>query len=147
MSTGVAGQDPARAREGGVAGYEELPGSGWVTFAGVLVAMAGVLNMVYGIAAVAKSSFYVANTRFVFSDLKTWGWIVLLIGAFQLIVAWGIWARQTWARWTGVAIASLNALAQLGFIAAYPWLSVAVFALDVMVIYGLTVHGGKAGLD
>lgn len=143
MSTGVAGQGPARARSGSAGEFEEASGGGWVTFAGVMIAMAGVLNLVYGIAAVAKSSFYVANTRFVFSDLKTWGWIVLLIGAAELIVAWGIWARQPWARWTGVGIAALNALAQLGFIAAYPWLSIAIFALDVMVIYGLTVHGGK----
>lgn len=122
---------------------DEPAGSGWITFAGVMITVAGIINLIYGIAAIAKSSFYVANTHFVFSDLKTWGWVVTIIGAFQLCVAVGIWARSAWARWTGVGIAGLNAIAQLIYIAAYPWLSLAVFALDMLVIYGLVCYGGK----
>jgi hypothetical protein len=128
--------DPARH-------VEEERGVGWVTFAGVMIVLSGVMNLIYGIAAIAESSFYVANTRFVFSDLKTWGWIVTLIGAFEIIVALGIWLRSTWARWTGVGVAGINAIAQLGFIAAYPWLSLAIFSLDVLVIYGLVAYGAK----
>jgi len=122
---------------------EEERGAGWVTFAGVMIMLAGVINLIYGIAAIAESSFYVGNTRFVFSDLKTWGWIVLCIGALQVAAAVGIWARETWARWTGVAVASINAIAQLLFISAYPWLSLAVLAMDLLVIYGLIMHGGR----
>jgi hypothetical protein len=118
-------------------------GGGWVAFAGVMIMLAGVINAIYGIAAIAESSFYVGNTRFVFSDLKTWGWIVLCLGALQIAVAVGIWAQEGWARWTGVAVAGLNAIAQLLFISAYPWLSLAVFTLDVLVIYGLIAHGGR----
>jgi hypothetical protein len=118
-------------------------GGGWVAFAGVMIMMAGVINCIYGIAAIAESSFYVANTRFVFSDLKTWGWIVLCIGAVQVIAAVGIWAREAWARWVGVFVASVNAIAQLLFIAAYPLLSLALFTLDLLVIYGLIAHGGR----
>src|SRR5437764_11276321 len=87
---------------------EESAGGGWVVFAGVMIMLAGVINTIYGIAAIAESSFYAGNTRFVFSDLKTWGWIVLCIGALQVAAAVGIWARETWARWTGVAVASIN---------------------------------------
>jgi hypothetical protein len=122
---------------------EEPAGSGWITFAGVMIMLAGIINLVYGIAAIAKSSFYVANTHFVFSDLKTWGWIVAIIGAFQVCVALGIWARMAWARWTGVGIAGLGAIAQLLYIPANPWLSLALFTLDVLVIYGLVCYGGK----
>ena len=68
----------------------------------------------------------------------------MLIGAFECIAALGIWARATWARWTGVAVATLNAIAQLLFIPAYPLLALAIFTLDVLVIYGLIAHGGKA---
>lgn len=122
---------------------EESPGYGWVVYAGIMIVIAGTLNMIYGIAAIANSSFYAANTHFVFSDLKTWGWIVTLIGAFQLCVALGVFVRAQWARWTGVFIAGLSAIAQLMFLAATPWLSVAIFALDMLVIYGLVTYGSR----
>lgn len=123
--------------------YEEAPGFGWVMFAGIMLIMAGTINVVYGIAAIANSSFYVANTHFVFGELKTWGWIVMLVGAVQICAGVGVWVRAQWARWTGVFIAALNGLAQLAFIPAYPWLSLAVFALDMLIIYGLVSYGGR----
>jgi hypothetical protein len=139
--------DSEASRPGGIEGggyaYDEPKGYGWVVFCGVMIMMAGVVNVIYGIAAIGNSKFYVSNTHFVISELKTWGWIVLLIGVLQVCVALGIWAQQTWARWTGVAIASLNAIAQLIFIPAYPLLSLAIFTLDVLVIYGLVTYGGR----
>jgi hypothetical protein len=134
-------QRPADVRAGAPGAEEEV--GGWVVFAGVMILMVGIINLIYGIAAIAESSFYVGNTRFVFSDLKTWGWIVTLIGALQAMVAIGIWARAPWARWTGVFFASINAIAQLLFIAANPWLSVALFSVDVLIIYALVAHGGR----
>ena len=122
---------------------EEARGSGWVAFAGVMIMLAGIMNLIYGIAAIAESSFYVGNTRFVFSDLKTWGWIVTMIGALETLAAFGIWARSPWARWVGVGVAGINGIAQLMFIQAYPWLSLAIFSIDVLVIYGLVAYGGR----
>lgn len=123
--------------------YEEPPGFGWVVFAGVLIMMAGTVNLIYGIAAIAESSFYIANTHFVFSNLKFWGWVLTFVGVFQMCVAAGIWVQAQWARWIGVVIASLSAIAQLLYIPTYPWLSLAVFTLDVLVIYALVAHGGR----
>ena len=138
---GPAGQ--VGTEERGYDEYGEPPGYGWVVFAGIMIMLAGTINVIYGIAAIAESRFYVANTHFVVSDLKTWGWVVLLLGVFQMLVAVGIWMQSAWARWTGVVLAGLNAIAQLVFIPAYPWLSLAVFTLDVLVIYGLVMHGKR----
>ena len=132
-----------QARRADTRDYEETPGYGWVMYAGVMLLIAGTMNAIYGIAAIANSSFYVANTRFVFGDLKTWGWIVMLIGAVQVCAGLGVWVKAQWARWTGVAFASLNAIAQLVFLPSYPWLSLAIFALDMLVIYGLVAYGGR----
>lgn len=121
----------------------EDQGFGWIVFAGVLIMIAGVVNLVYGIAAIAESSFYVANTHFVFSKLNFWGWVLTCVGILQLCVAAGIWAQAQWARWMGVLIASVSAIAQLFYLPSYPWLSVAVFTLDVLVIYGLVAYGGR----
>ncbi len=123
--------------------YEGSHGEGWVIFAGIIIMIAGTLNFIYGIAAIANSHFYVANTNYVVGDLKAWGWAVMLLGVLQFCVALGIWVRAGWARWAGVLVAGLNAIAQLLFIAAYPLLTVAIIALDVLVIYGLVAYGKR----
>jgi hypothetical protein len=124
--------------------YDEgvAPGYGWVVFAGAMLMMLAILNGIYGIAAISNSTFFVNDARYVFSDLNTWGWIALVTGAIQLVVALGIWAGNTLATWAGLAIAGINAIVQLLMIPAYPFLSLALFSIDLLVIYGLAVHGG-----
>jgi len=122
-------------------------GSGWITFAGVMLVLVSILNIIDGIAAISKSSFFTANAKYVFSDLKTWGWIVLAIGVLQMLVAFGIWAGNQLARWTGIFIVGLNAIAQLLFIPAYPFWSLAIFTIDILVLYGLAVYGRHPALD
>jgi hypothetical protein len=126
---------------------ERERGSGWITFAGVMIVMVSILNMIDGIAAISKSSFFVANARYVVSDLNTWGWVMLGLGAIQMLVAFGIWAGNQLARWTGIVIVSLNAIAQLLFIPAYPFWSLSIFTLDLLVLYGLAAYGGRPSLD
>jgi hypothetical protein len=125
------------------AGYADSRGDGWVTFAGVMLMLVGVMNFVGGIAAVDNANFYAGNAQFVFSDLNTWGWIIMITGAVQVLAAFGIWARNGLSRWLGVFFASLNALAQLLFLPAQPLWSVSLFAVDVLIIYGLVVYGGR----
>jgi hypothetical protein len=117
-------------------------GSGWVLFAGIMIMMVGVLNIIWGIAAIDQSSFFVQDAKYVFSDLRTWGWIVLILGGLQLAAAFSIWAGGTYGRWFGIAAATCNAIAALLSIPAYPFWSLAIFAVDVLVIYGLAAYGG-----
>jgi hypothetical protein len=123
--------------------YEDERGFGWIVFSGVMIMIVGILNFIYGIAAIDESKFYIGNTKFVITDLKTWGWILTILGAIQILVGAGIWARSQAARWAGVFFASLNAIAQLLFLAANPWLSLALFTLDILVVYGLICYGGR----
>jgi len=123
--------------------YGEPEGYGWVVFAGVMIGIAATLNLVYGIAAIGNSQFYAANTHFVVSNLNTWGWVVLVIGIVQYCAALGIFMQAPWARWTGVAVAAINSVIQLVFLPAAPLLSLSIFALDVLVIYGLVAYGGR----
>ena len=127
--------------------FDEERGFGWLLFAATMLGLAGILSLFDGIAALSKSSFYAANANFVFSDLRTWGWIVLALGVLQMLVGFGIWAGNQLARWTGIVVVSLNAIAQLLFIPAYPFWSLSIFALDVLVLYGLAAHGGRPALD
>jgi hypothetical protein len=125
-----------------VAPFEET-GHGWVTFGGVLLLILGTLNVIDGIAAIGKAHFYVANAHFVFGDLKTWGWVALCLGALQLLVGLGVFAKNQFARWTGVVVLSLNAIAQLLMMPAYPFWSLTLFAVDILAVYGLIAYGDR----
>jgi hypothetical protein len=120
-----------------------LDRSGWVTFAGVMLSIVGVMNVIYGIAAVDNANFYVNDARYVFSDLNTWGWVIGIIGAIQFCAAFSIFGGTSWGRWVGVATASLSSIAMLLFLPAYPFLALALFAVDILIIYGLIADGGR----
>jgi hypothetical protein len=125
-------------------GYVETArGTGWVSFAACLLGLAGCWNTIDGFLAIYNSHVYAENTVFVFSDLKTWGWILLIGGILQLIAAFAVLGGSELARWFGVAIAGLNALLQLAYIPAQPWWAISMLALDLAVIYGLVVYGGS----
>ena len=123
--------------------YDAERGDGWVTFAGVMLLIVGTLNFIGGIAAIDNANFWVGDARFMFSDLNTYGWVITILGSVQVLAALGIWARNGFARWMGVLFASVNAVAQLLMIQAYPFWSLSLFALDILVIYGLIAYGGR----
>jgi hypothetical protein len=122
---------------------DESGGIGWVVFAGTMLAIVGILNFVYGIAAVSDSHFYVRDAQYVISDLNTWGWALIAIGAIQVVSAFGIWAMLPGARWVGILTAALNAVIQMLVIPGYPFLAITLFAIDIMIIYGLLAYGRR----
>jgi hypothetical protein len=109
-------------------------GAGWLLFAGIMMSMLGVLNIIYGIAAISNSHFFVNSTHYVFGNLKTWGWVTLIVGVVQIFAAFSVFAGRTFGRVVGIAIASLSAIAALLAIPAYPFWSLAIFTLDLVVI-------------
>jgi hypothetical protein len=120
---------------------DDSRGYGWVLFAGTMLMIVGILNVVYGIAAISDSKFYINNAQFVISNLNTWGWFLVVVGAVQAVSAVGIWARAAGARWVGILSAGANAIVQMLAISAYPFLSISLFAIDILIIYGLLAHG------
>src|SRR4051812_24051097 len=119
--------------------YEQR--SGWVTFAGVMLLIAGVLNIIYGIAAIGDSSFFLANTKFILSNLSTWGWVTLVLGLFQFFAAFSLWSGNLYGRIVGILAAGLSAIAALLSIPAYPFWSLALFAIDVVIIHQIATRG------
>ena len=88
-------QEPGRRR-----GVRQ--GGGLIFFACVLLLVVGFFNIIEGIAAIANSHVFVANAHYVFANLRTWGWITLIIGVLQLIAASGIVTATSWpagSRW------------------------------------------------
>lgn len=118
-------------------------GFGWVVFAGTLLLMAGTLNFISGIAAIGNSSFFVHNAHYVVGSLNTWGWIVLCVGVVEWLVGLGVFAKNQFARWTGVVVLGLAAISSLLFIPAYPFWALSLFTLEILALYGLIAYGSR----
>jgi hypothetical protein len=121
---------------------ESVKGEGWLLFAGIMVLIAGILNTIWGIAAIDKASFFLEDERYIIEDLSTMGWCILIIGILQLFAAFSIWSGGQFGRWVGIGAASLNAVFALLSIPGYPLWSIAVFGIDLLIIYGLAAYGG-----
>ena len=115
--------------------------SGWVTFAGVLLLISGVLNVIYGIAAIGDSKFFINDQKFILSGLHTWGWVSLILGVLLLFAAFSLWSGGIYGRIVGIVAAGLSAIAALLSIPAYPLWSLAIFALDIVIIHQIATRG------
>jgi uncharacterized membrane protein HdeD (DUF308 family) len=121
---------------------ETTRGAGWLMFAGIVVLIAGVLNVIWGFAAIDGANFFLEDERYVIGDLNTMGWTMLVIGIVQLIAAFSIWAGGEFGRWIGVIGATIGAIGALLSIPGYPLWAVCVFGIQFLVLYGLLAHGG-----
>jgi hypothetical protein len=127
-------------------GASQGEGYGLIVFAVVLLVTVGCFNLIDGIAAVANSHIFTAHATYVIGNLRAWGWIILILGALQILAALGILAGNQLARWLAVALVSLNALGQMFFIPAYPFWSLMIIAVDVVALWGLCTYGSRENL-
>ena len=127
--------------------HESGHGYGLVLFASILLVVVGCFNVIYGIAAIANSHVFVANAHYVFANLRTGGWITLIIGILQLVAAAGVLAGNQAARWFAVIVIGLNAIDMMLFIPAYPFWALTIIAMDVVALYGLSAYGSRRNLE
>jgi hypothetical protein len=114
---------------------------GVVVFAGCMMMMIGIFQMIQGIAAIIKDEFFVATPRYAFEfDVTAWGWIHLVMGLVLIFAGYLIFAGLTLARAIGITAAALSAIANFMSLPHYPVWSLLIIALDVAVIWALTVY-------
>ena len=139
MSQGTATSDFSAAGQ-------EREASGWavgfILFAGIMMVISGGFQAFTGLVALFENEFYVTTRNYLFQfDATAWGWIHLLVGIVVAIAGFAVMAGQMWARVIGIILASLSLIANFAFIPYYPVWSLVIIALDVFVIWALTVHG------
>jgi len=115
---------------------------GLTTFAAVLMIMAGFFNALQGLVALLDDELYLATPNYLVQlDTTTWGWIHLLVGALVVFAGFAVLSGKVWARTIGVILAVVSALANFAFVPYYPFWSLTIIALDVFIIWALTMHG------
>ena len=124
-------------------GPEPTGWTGWVAFASCMMILLGTFQAIEGLVAIFDDGYYrVTQSGLVVNvDYTVWGWVHLLLGVLVAISGIGVMVGNIAARTVGVLLAGLSAIANLLFIAAYPFWSIIVITVDVLVIYALTVHG------
>jgi hypothetical protein len=143
MTTPVAPTPPTTHRAAPATEGDDLKGAGLVEFAGILIAIFGVFNIIDGIAAIAKSHALTTNADYIIGNIRAWGWVVLILGIVQLVAVAALARNRPWARWFAVVVLALNTLAHLLALPTYPIWSVLVIAANVIALYGLVAYGGK----
>ena len=119
-----------------------MRGAGRVAFAAILLLVVGTLNIIYGIGALDDANYFVNDTRYVLTNLNTLGWVLIVLGAVQLIGGFSLMAGNAFGRVIGIIGGSLGAIGALLSIGqGNPWWSLGVFALCIYVVYGIIVFG------
>lgn len=118
---------------------------GWVVFAGFMLVLVGTFHIIQGLVAVFRDEVFLVGPRglVVNVDYAAWGWTHVVGGALVILVGACLLAGQMWARIVAVIVAMLSAIASLAFLPAYPVWSAIMIAIDVLVIWAVTVHGAE----
>ncbi len=121
---------------------------GWVYFASLMLMLLGGFEVIAGLVALFKDQYYlVTSSSLVAFDFTTWGWINLILGVVIFFAGMSLLNGAIWARTVAVLLAGLSLFANMAFMNAYPWWSVLMIVIDILVIYALTVHGNEVRLD
>jgi hypothetical protein len=144
MSTSEMPPASAPERSTDTAAYRRTSSAwvGWVVFAAVIAITMGAFEAIEGLVAIFKDEYYLvgSNGLVVSVDYTVWGWVHLVIGVLSVAAGIGLLQGRNWGRIVMIVLAGLSALVNLGFLSAYPVWSTIVIALDVIIIYALTVH-------
>jgi len=114
-----------------------------IAFAAGFVALAACYNLVASFALIARSNDFGATPRYLFGNLRTWGFVTLLIAILQFGAAWGILTGSQRARWLGVGLLLLNAIGQIAGLPGYPFWFLVVTAVGMVVLCGLAIYGER----
>ena len=120
--------------------------SGWTTgavvFAGVLMILIGVLQIIQAVSALLEDEFFVVTENYVFDiDVTAWGWIHLVLGLLVLCAGYSLLAGNTYGRILGLVLAGVSVIVTFAWVPYYPFWSLLMIALAIWVIWSLTRPG------
>ncbi|MCP2280385.1 DUF7144 family membrane protein [Nocardia amikacinitolerans] len=107
--------------------------------AAILLLTVGVLQILEGISAVVDDELFVVGPEYVYQfDISTWGWIHIVLGAILVICAIGLMTGSTWGRVAAIVIAALAIIANFLSLPYYPYWSILIIALSIVVIWAVS---------
>lgn len=123
---------------------EEERLTGWTAFAGVVMLVIGILDAIYGLAALLNDQVITEagnGSGVIIWNFTAWGWIHLIVGIVLVLTAFGLFSAAGWARVVAIIICVIGAVVQVGMITVFPLWSLILILLYIAVIYNLTTKG------
>ena len=115
---------------------------GFISFAGIVLILAGIFHVIDGIVGLVNNDFYVKTDNWVFKfNVTSWGWIHILLGIIAILAGVGLFSGAIWARTVAVIVAAVSIIANFVWLPYYPWWAVLVIVLDFFVIWAVVLHG------
>ncbi|WP_369246301.1 hypothetical protein [Streptomyces sp. R41] len=137
-------QPESRTSDGGTSGPPDRPPverSHWVAFAGIMLMLSGLFDIINGFVALLDNGYYATTfehgQRLLIFNYDAWGWVWIFVGIAQILASLGVFMGSRFARIAGIVLAGACMVGQLIFLSTFPLWSVATMALSVLVIYGL----------
>ncbi|HEY2766652.1 MAG TPA: hypothetical protein VGI76_00235 [Solirubrobacteraceae bacterium] len=118
---------------------EERSSPGWAVFVAAYLAIAGVLNVIWGIVALDNKSYFVSG-GLLWSELNTWGWVAIIVGAIQILGSALVAVRRAGGAVIAGSLAFFGIMLNFLSIGAYPVWSVVLLVVDALIIWAVTVH-------
>ena len=119
--------------------------TGWVTFAASVLVVLGLINLFQGLLALFQEGYFLVPANdVVLISYDAWGVLLGLWGCFLLLTGMALATGRGWARWLAAIAVTINIVAQVGFLPSHPLLAVTLIALDIIVLYTLTVRWNEA---
>ncbi len=117
---------------------------GWIYFAGVLMILSGSLNIINGVVAAVNPDWVVfTNREALLLDISGWGWVHIIVGAIIFLSGFGIMKGNILARTVGGIMAAVSLVANFAFLPAYPFWSIVIITVDILVLWAIIVHGDE----
>ncbi|WP_371407198.1 hypothetical protein OHA10_17050 [Kribbella sp. NBC_00662] len=118
---------------------------GWILFAGVMMIVLGMIHAFQGFVAIFDDTYFLVRPSRLTIHLSydKWGWIHLGVAVFVLLSGIALLNGRLWGRVVGVIVAVASILLNMAFLSAYPIWSTITIAIDVLIIWALTVHGDE----
>jgi hypothetical protein len=116
------------------------PDRGWIAFAGIYLGLAGLFNLIWGITALSKKSYF-AEDGLVWSSLSAWGWIAIIVAAAQIITGVLVFYRRMGGLVLALVVAMCGIFVNFMTIGAYPVWSTIAIVCNGLVLWAVTVHG------
>ena len=112
-------------------------GTGWIVFAGIVMILAGGNMAINGLWALHSSSqiekSFGDTLLFSSSNLDTWGWIYLIVGAVVVVAGILVFFRVAFGMWVGIIAAMVQAFFAFFWIFSPYWpAALVIIALDLV---------------
>ena len=109
-------------------------GVGWIHFAGIFFLVAAVFNAIAAASILTRDELF-DDSKLVVSDLRTWGWVFLVVAVVQLVAGVVVLRRLRAGRVPAIVIAVIGMVAW--FVA---WSILPFWGLVMMILYGVIIY-------